>query len=89
MDQFGEKRASEQDAEDLRAETTPQEFAEDTVSVVTNKGPPWFETSTGVLLGEEKVKKGMERDREILTRLRSLTRFPSTITWTRRIEENG
>ena len=53
----GQKRSAEANPEDLR---------DDVVAAVTVKGPPWFETATGVQLDENMVNKGMDRKRKDL-----------------------
>ena len=50
-----QKRPADVDIEDLR---------DNSISNVTIKGPPWFETATGVQLKDELVEKGMNRERK-------------------------
>ena len=70
----GDKREAEQDAEDLRAEVTPpsredllgqvEAVRSELLCNVVKKGPPWYATTTGELLDEADVEKGMDRERK-------------------------
>ena len=58
----GMKSAREEEEREMLGEQKEDNIEDFMVYSVSGPGPPWFDTNTGLLLDEARVKKGMEKE---------------------------